>query len=375
MFYDRELVLWVSTHRFLFFEEFMMFLSDFGMLFGLILFGVALVEKRLIKQLLLIGLALAVAIEASYLLKMIFAAPRPYLTWDISPLKSAEGFAFPSMHATFIFAALPFLRGRAVAGRLLGKRTGRWFWAWAVFAGLVAWSRVVVGVHYVSDVLAGALLGYTIGALLRHLENKYSFTEWLSGHFKDRFEVRRQVMHALTGVIIIFLYKIELLSAGLLLNILVVGCMLSLASMWMELPGLRKILDYFERPHHRRMFPGRGSFFMVLGSLLAIVLFPKDIAMASIAVMALGDSVTNVFGRYFGEIKLPYNHRKTVDGVLIGVGAATLGAFFFVPFHVAFLASGVAMFVESWDLRVGFVEFDDNILVPLVAGGMMILLI
>ncbi len=114
---------------------------------------------------------------------------------------------------------------------------------------------------------------------------------------------------------------------------------------------------------------------MVLGSLLAIVLFPKDIAMASIAIMALGDSVTNVFGRYFGEIKLPYNHHKTVDGALMGVGAATLGAFFFVPFHVAFVASVAAIFVETWDLKFWIVEIDDNILVPLVAGSVMMLLI
>ena len=375
LFLDRDLVLWVAAHRTGFLNEIMLFLTDFGMLFGLVLFGVALIEKNLAKQLLLIALALGVALEASYLLKMLFIVPRPYVTWDIEPLKSAIGFSFPSMHATFIFSALPFLKGRAIAGRLFGKRTGRLFWSWMIFAGLVAFSRVYVGVHYPSDVVAGAILGYGIGALLKHLEENHGLTQWLSDHLKDTFEVRRQLAHAFIGIGIVFLMFIDVLSPGVLLVILGVGGGLSLLSVFVEVPGFRHILNLFERPHHRRAFPGRGSFFMVLGALLCMVLFEKNSAMAAIMVMALGDSVTNIFGRYFGEVRLPYNRQKTLDGVLMGVGAATLGAFFFVPFHVALTASVLAMFVETLDLRIGFVEFDDNLLVPLVAGGVMMLFV
>src|SRR3989338_649586 len=81
LFLDRDLVLWVAAHRTGFLNEIMLFLTDFGMLFGLVLFGVALIEKNLAKQLLLIALALGVALEASYLLKMLFIVPRPYETW------------------------------------------------------------------------------------------------------------------------------------------------------------------------------------------------------------------------------------------------------------------------------------------------------
>lgn len=374
LFADRDAVLWMVLHREAFFPDFMVFLTDFGMLFAVALFGIALVEKHRVKQVILITLALLMALEASYLLKIMFRVPRPYEIWDFEPLVMASGYSFPSMHAAFIFAALPFFRARAVTGRLLGKRTGWVFWSWAGFAGVVALSRVVVGVHTVSDVVAGGLIGYGTGTLLRHWEDRYDLSGRVSGHFKNSFEVRRQAAHAFIGLSILLLYHFDLLSPGIMLGILVVGGGLSLLSMAWEVPGLRFFLDWFERPHHRRLFPGRGSFFMVLGSLLAMVLFPKETALAAIAIMALGDSVTSVFGRYFGEVKLPYNPKKTMDGALMGVGVATLGAFFFVPFSVALVASAAAMFVETLDLKWGGMEFDDNVLVPLVAGGVMVLM-
>lgn len=67
--------------------------------------------------------------------------------------------SFPSGHSTTVFAAavaLGFIFPRARA-------------AWFVAAVLIAASRVVVGAHYPSDVVAGAALGASVAYALAHV--------------------------------------------------------------------------------------------------------------------------------------------------------------------------------------------------------------
>jgi membrane-associated phospholipid phosphatase len=63
--------------------------------------------------------------------------------------------SFPSAHATSTTAAA------ALYGRLLGRRLV------PVLVPPMALSRLVLGVHYPTDVAAGALLGAAVAALIR----------------------------------------------------------------------------------------------------------------------------------------------------------------------------------------------------------------
>lgn len=73
-------------------------------------------------------------------------ADRHGLTLTVAPL---DVFSFPSGH-TLHAVAFTLLAGRAHPELL---------WVLAPFTGLVAASRVILGLHYPSDVLAGAAIG------------------------------------------------------------------------------------------------------------------------------------------------------------------------------------------------------------------------
>jgi undecaprenyl-diphosphatase len=60
--------------------------------------------------------------------------------------------SFPSGHATTAFAL----------ATLLSLWYPRWTAAWLILAVFVAWSRIVLGSHFPSDVLGGAVLGVAV---------------------------------------------------------------------------------------------------------------------------------------------------------------------------------------------------------------------
>jgi len=92
-------------------------------------------------------------LAAALLLQRLVARPRPEGVRVL--LGQPDCFSFPSGHAVLTFAAAGAL--------LLAPLPRRLRWSALLLAALVAASRVVVGHHWPSDVLAGAVLGVAIG--------------------------------------------------------------------------------------------------------------------------------------------------------------------------------------------------------------------
>ena len=118
------------------------------------------------------GVVSAVALLGSLIInnnivKNIVQRPRPFVTFTdlqiIIPTPSE--FSFPSGHTSSSFAAA------AVFYRHLPKKLGI---PSVILAGLIGFSRLYVGVHYPTDVIAGVLMGILLSYLAEFLVNLFS---------------------------------------------------------------------------------------------------------------------------------------------------------------------------------------------------------
>jgi len=99
-------------------------------------------------------LAVLISLGAEDLIKELFRIPRPPVVIGSDQVRVlghlSRSFSLPSGHAVFAFTTATVVgHGRSV----------RWKAPLYLLAGLVAWSRVYLGVHYPLDVLAGAFVG------------------------------------------------------------------------------------------------------------------------------------------------------------------------------------------------------------------------
>jgi undecaprenyl-diphosphatase len=116
-----------------------------------------------------VGYALAVASGGIArgvveLIRFYYHHPRPPVVLHITSLFPETTYSFPSGHAVFFF-------GIAVGVYLFDKKLGRIL---LVGATLVGVARIMAGVHWPSDILAGALLGGLTAWVL------FQIWKWLS---------------------------------------------------------------------------------------------------------------------------------------------------------------------------------------------------
>jgi undecaprenyl-diphosphatase len=128
-------------------------------------------KGRVLRLLAAVGLAIAATDLLSYrVVKGLVQRARPFEQPQIAVwlrhVGTAHGPSFPSNHAANCFAAAAVLAWYFPPAR-------KFFYTLAL---LVALSRVALGVHYPSDVLVGAMLGFFVGVIVRaRLLNQYNW--------------------------------------------------------------------------------------------------------------------------------------------------------------------------------------------------------
>ena len=120
----------------------------------LLAISLVLVRARRWRGLIAFAVAEAMTPLATNVIKLLVDRPRPP-----GSMVEPHGSSFPSGHAAYATAT-------AIAIVLLFSRAGRrrplWFGAAGVVSAAMVWSRTYLQVHWLSDALAGGLLGLAI---------------------------------------------------------------------------------------------------------------------------------------------------------------------------------------------------------------------
>ncbi|HLC50308.1 MAG TPA: hypothetical protein VJI97_02665 [Candidatus Nanoarchaeia archaeon] len=185
----------------------------------------------------------------------------------------------------------------------------------------------------------------------------------------NNLEWRRQIFHLLLGVILVVLLMFNFIDENFILVTTLIGLFISFIIRKKRIPIIWDILKKFERKEELYEFPGKGTIFYFLGVYVSLLLFPKDIALASIMVLAFGDSVSHLFGLHFGKTKTVLSSTKLLEGTIAGFIAGFLGALIFVSPLEAFFASLIAMIAEAIEIKIKTERIDDNLIIPFIAGS------
>ena len=111
------------------------------------------------------------------LIKALINRPRPFEVLNITNLINVGSSSFPSGHTIAAFTALALLyRGYPKLRHL-----------WFVLALLIGFSRIYLGVHFLTDVAVGALIGYVIGNT-----TVYYYEKRLKNKEKGKSSVRKK---------------------------------------------------------------------------------------------------------------------------------------------------------------------------------------
>lgn len=138
--FDNQIMSFFQSLRFIFLDYMMIGFSSVVFVIIILIFYLSLISKK--KPMLYFLIGTGVSYFISYILKILIKIPRPLESIEI-------GFGFPSSHTTVYFFMAAFM----------GDRFEKYKYYFITLACLVGVSRIYLGVHNLSDVIGGGLLG------------------------------------------------------------------------------------------------------------------------------------------------------------------------------------------------------------------------
>jgi dolichol kinase len=121
-----------------------------------------------------------------------------------------------------------------------------------------------------------------------------------------------------------------------------------------------------EHEHRNRI---TGATHVLLGSLIVVSLFPKEIAVVALLFLSVGDPSACLIGMAIGNIKIG---KKTLEGTLTFIIASLLVSWWIpgLPFWIKIVGAVTAGGLELMPKNI-----DDNLLIPSLSALVMYLLV
>ena len=130
----------------------------------------------------------------------------------------------------------------------------------------------------------------------------------------------------------------------------------------------RQFFGNLIRRHEKRAL--LGSTYLLIAALISVMIFPREICVAALGALILGDTAAALVGKAWGRIHI-FGSKKTLEGSIACLTVSFLFAWQVtrLPWDVALAGAVAATFFELLPLPL-----DDNFAVPLSAGFAMLLL-
>lgn len=158
--FDAEILNLVIQNRIALLSPIMIWMEYAGHQFIIsVIITLLFLYKRKYSGLIALWTTLITTVISTYLLKYIIQRPRPL----VDALIQKSGYSFPSGHTAVAFSVLP----------LLEREYPRLKYIWFFIAFLIAFSRLYLGVHLPSEIIAGAIIGYFFGNLILYIGTLY----------------------------------------------------------------------------------------------------------------------------------------------------------------------------------------------------------
>lgn len=166
IYYDNQVVDFFNDHQYSFLTYYFTLLTNFLVIFliFLVMSTIFLWKDNQKEWAVSLWISFLFTAAAVITLKLLVGRARPFDLYDLYTIEFVN-YAFPSLHTAAVFSLVP----------ILDKEYPWLMWFWIILAIVIAISRLYLGVHYMSDVIAGAVIGYAIGASIIYIKEKYFY--------------------------------------------------------------------------------------------------------------------------------------------------------------------------------------------------------